>query len=224
MYLGCLGSKLSNNRVSCGSSGLVSGTASALVCIHRLQALFLGNTSYPSLPEFRSAMSLCIWVPEPQIIMVANLGRKWNSLALSSHMNNVKTKDKNTAWYNSRVNKKCARQNIKPCCSGFFSSACSLFTLLSLLLFSTSNPELLLKNFFLLLNGVQLSGVLFICMWSLGCLLRFGYIFIELGMNSDILGHSGFFLRLAQWYLSQKHCVVTTVLYHTHFLRSVLYW
>lgn len=120
MYLGCLWSKLSNNRVSCGSSGLISGTASALVCIHQLQALFLGNMSYPSLPEFRSALSLCIWVLEPQITMVANLGRKRNSLVLSFHMNNVKTTDKNTAWYNSRVNKKCARQNIKPYCSGFF--------------------------------------------------------------------------------------------------------
>lgn len=120
MYLGCLWSKLSNNRVSCGSSGLISGTASALVCIHQLQALFLGNMSYPSLPEFRSALSLCIWVPEPQITMVANLGRKLNSLVVSFHMNNVKTTHKNTAWYNCRVNKKCVRQNIKPYCSGFF--------------------------------------------------------------------------------------------------------
>lgn len=98
--------------------------------------------------------------------MPANLGRKRNSLALSFHMNKVKTTVKNTAWYNSRVNKNCARQNIKPYCSGFFSGACSLFMLLSLLLFYTSNPELLLRNFFLLPKGAQLSGVWFIYMWS----------------------------------------------------------
>lgn len=213
MYLGCLWSKLSNNRVSCGSSGLISGTASTLVCIHQLQALFLGNMSYPSLPEFRSALSLCIWVPEPQITMVANLGRKRNSLVLSFHMNNVKTTDKNTAWYNPTVNKKCARQDRKPYCSRFFPMPApfSCFCLCFCFVPAVQNCFWEVSFCFLKVCSYLRCG-LYMCE---GCFLRFSYVFTELDMSSYVLDSCGFFLRLAQWYLSLKDCVVVTPLYQT---------
>lgn len=125
-----------------------------------------------------------VWVLEPQITMAANLGRKRNSLVLSFHMNNVKTTDKNTAWYNSRINQKCARQNIKPFCSVFFfpmPAPFSCFCLCFCFVPATQNCFWAI-SYFLKVCSYLGCGLCTCEVSSLGCLVRRGYVFIDLGI------------------------------------------